>query len=363
MTSQTTAVGFFEPTEPRDSATARYLRTLGGAVMRADYHPERELAMWVCAGCQGEGRYGWPLDRPAPNRHATEQDAWSAAQEQALAHAHACRAASRFQEAQPAPATASRVDGEPAGRWVTLDVDPRLALVHQPLVELVQTTCENLADLVAEHTGASMANIRIGVTTWWGMFHRRLTEALAVTGQSRSPRPRVYAAYLYDAVRDSITRLATTFPDSFGGVTILINTTAIAHCAVDVRRLLLHELRHAAQLADPAHRAMFIDQIRHDTRVQRRDTQWLDRVDAALELDEALACEAEDWTWAALNEQRAAEDAAWRAEADQRAETDRAQAALGNVRTACRWCNDEFYVSRGEPGPHSCRSCRYKDGF
>ena len=370
MTNETTTVGFFEPSEPRDSATARYLRTLGGALMRADREPERGLAMWVCGGCGAFNRNGWPLERPEPYRHATEDEAWSAAQDQALAHAHACPTPPpRAGGGQTASVIASRAGGdrggdENTGREVTVDVDPRLPLAHQPLVQLLEVTCENLVDLVAEHTGAAMPSIRIGVTTWWGLLRWQLAEAMAVAGRpGRRPGLRVHAAYLRDALRWRTSGLAVALPDRTGGVTILFNATAISHCELSVRRVLLHELRHVAQLADPSHRALFVDQIRHDTRVQRRDRAWLRRVDQVLERDEAEAREAEDWSWAALNAHRAAQDAEQQADIDHQARVDREQAERGNTRTACTWCDGEFYVPTGEPGPHSCPACRYKDGY
>jgi hypothetical protein len=370
MDNETTTVGFFEPSEPRDT-TARYLRTLGGAMMRADRHLEQGLAAWICGGCGDGGRYGWPWERPEPYRFATADEAWSAAQGQALAHAHTCPAPPRAAGGQTAPVIATRVGGDRGcdenpggGREVTVDVDPRLPMVHQPLVELLETICENLVDLVAEHTRAQMPSIRIGVTTWWGLCRWQLAEAMAVAGcPRRRPGLRVYASCLRDALRWRTSGLAVALPDRAGGVTVLVNATAIRHCELSVRRVLLHELRHVAQLADPSHRALFVDQIRHDTRVQLRDKEWLRRVDRVLERNEAEAREAEDWTWAALNAHRAALDAEQQADLDRQAATDREQAERGNIRTACRWCDGEFYVPEDTPGPHSCTACRYKDGY
>lgn len=365
-----TTVGFVEPSDPRgQGTTARYLRTLGGALMRVDREPDRGLAMWICGACGAGNAYGWPLERPTPYRHATEDEAWSTAQDQALAHAHACRVPPRIAGARATPVIASNASGgrgcdENAGREVMVEVDQRLPLVHQPLVELVETICEGLVDLVAEHTGVRMPHILIGVTTWWGMRRWRLAEALAVTGRPRRwPGLRVHATYLWDTVRSRSTGFALAIPDSADGVTILINATAAARCGLSVRRLLLHELRHAAQLADPSHRALVVDQIRHDTRVERRDQAWLDRIDQVIEQDEAEACAAEDWTWAALNAHRAALDAEQQADIDQQAARDREEAERGNTRTACTWCDDEFYVPKDEPGPHSCQTCRYKNGY
>jgi hypothetical protein len=313
MDNETTTVGFFEPCEPRGT-TARYLRTLGGALMRADRDPERGLAMWVCGGCGAVNRNGWPLGRPEAYRFSTEDEAWCAAQDQALAHAHACRAPSRVKGEPTAPVIASRASGDRGcdentgdARSVTVDVDPHLPVLHQPLVELLETICENLVDLVAEHTGARMPGIRIVVTTWWGMLRRRLAEAMAVSGRSgRLPGLRVCTAYLWDAWRTRTSGFAMTLPDASGGVTVLFNASAIGLHELSVRGLLLHELRHAAQLAGPAFRAVAVDLVRHDTRVQRRDTGWLSHVLRMLERCEAEAREAEGWTWAALNAQRAA---------------------------------------------------------
>jgi len=365
--NEPTAVGFFEPSQPREG-TARYLRTLGGAKMRADRHPDQGLAAWICGGCGAFNRYGWPWERPAPYRYATEDEAWAAAQDQALAHAHACQAPPRTAGAAAAPAVASHAGDDHCcdetagdGRSVTVDVDPRLPVVHQPLVELLETICENLVDLVAEHTGVRMPSIRIGVTTWWGMYRWRLAEAMTVAGRRRGGL--WVCAYLWDAVRWRTSDFAMALPDSSGGVTVLFNATAIARYELSVRRLLMHELRHAAQLADPAYRAVFVDQIRHDTRVQRRGRAWLRHVDQLLERSEAEARLAEDWTWSALNAERAALDAERSAELRRQAELDLEQAALGNRRTACRWCDGEFYVPEDAPGPHSCPACRYKDGF
>jgi hypothetical protein len=39
------------------------------------------------------------------------------------------------------------------------------------------------------------------------------------------------------------------------------------------------------------------------------------------------------------------------------------QAAYGNVRVACQWCDGEFYAHRTEPGPHTCHLCRRCDGY
>lgn len=368
MDNETTTVGFFEPSEPRDT-TARYLRTLGGAMMRVDREPDRGLAMWICGACGAGNTYGWPLERPTPYRHTTEDEAWTTAQDQALAHAHACRVPPRVKGQQTAPVIASRAgddrgDDENTEREVTVDVDPSLPVIHQPLVELLQVTSENLADLVAEHTGARMPSIRIGVTTWWGMHRWGLAEALAVAGRLwQRPSLRVYAASVRDALRYRTSGFAVAYPNRSGGVTVLFNASAISRHEVSVRRLLLHELRHVAQLADPAHRTVVIDLIRHATGVERRDREWLDQVDQLLERCEAEAREAEDWTWAALNAHRAALDAEQQADIDQRAATDREQAERGNTRTACKWCDDEFYVPKDEPGPHSCRACRYKDGY
>jgi hypothetical protein len=315
MDNETTAVGFFEPSEPRDT-TARYLHTLGGAMMRADREPERGLAMWICGGCGAFNRYGWPWERPEPYRFATEDEAWSAAQDQALMHAHACSDPPRVMDEPAAPVIASRADSGRGcdentgdGRSVTVDADPYLPVVHQPLVELLETICENLVDLVAEHTGARMPSVRIGVTTWWGMHRRRLAEAMAVAGRPRRlPGPRAFAAYLWDAVRWRTSGFAVTFPDCSDGATVLINATAVSRYELSVRQLLLHELRHAAQLADPAHRTLLVAQIRHDTRTERRDQTWLHRVGHVLAQAEDEAREAEDWTWAALNAQRTSLD-------------------------------------------------------
>lgn len=368
MDNDTTAVGFFEPSEPRDS-TARYLRTLGGAMMRVDREPDRGLAMWICGACGAGNAYGWPLERPTPYRHATEDEAWTAAQDQALVHATTCPLPPRTAGAQAPPVIASRAGNDPGCDEntgdepdVTVEVDPRLPVAHQPLVELVETICENLAGLVAEHTGVRMPVIRIGVTTWWGMHCWRLSEALAVAGRRR-PGLRMYAFYLWDAVRHLTGGFAMAMPDSSGGVTVLFNATAIARCELSVRRLLLHELRHVAQLAGPAYRAVFVDQIRHDARVERRGREWLRHVDQLLERSEAEARLAEGWTWAALNAERAVQDAEQKADLDRQAELDLEQAALGNRRTACQWCDGEFYVPDDVPGPHSCPGCRYKDGF
>lgn len=310
MDNQSVTVGFFEPAQPCGSATARYLRTLGGAMMRADREPEQGLAMWICGGCGADGRYGWPLERLAPYRYATEDEAWRAAQDQALVHAHTCPAPPRAKTEQTAPEIASRAGGdhgcdETTEREVRVDIDPRLPLAHQPLVELLETICENLVDLVAEHTGVRMPSIRIGVTSWWGMHRWGLAEALAVAGRPRRrDRLRAYAASAWDALRYRTSGFAAAYPDRCGGVTVLFNATAISRHELSVRRLLLHELRHAAQLAGPAYRAMVVDQLRHVTRVERRSPAWLHQVDQLLDRCEAEAREAENWTWAALNAQR-----------------------------------------------------------
>lgn len=39
------------------------------------------------------------------------------------------------------------------------------------------------------------------------------------------------------------------------------------------------------------------------------------------------------------------------------------QAALGNTRTACQWCDGEFFVPADLPGPHTCWHCRPCDGY
>ena len=39
------------------------------------------------------------------------------------------------------------------------------------------------------------------------------------------------------------------------------------------------------------------------------------------------------------------------------------QAAVGNTRVACQWCDGEFYVPDDVPGPHTCWRCRHCDGY
>jgi hypothetical protein len=39
------------------------------------------------------------------------------------------------------------------------------------------------------------------------------------------------------------------------------------------------------------------------------------------------------------------------------------QAALGNMRVCCQWCDAEFFVSTSDRGPYTCRTCRHCDGY
>jgi hypothetical protein len=343
--------GFVEPAGgPRPSASAQYLRAAGGAPMRLDYAGEGRL-MWVCGGCLGESWYGWPLWSAASSRHDDEAGAWAAARDQALAHAHQC--------IEPSQLTA----GEPAPRVQVL-VERGLPVVYQPLVEHVDYLAEDQAELVREYTSTTeMPRVRIVVTTWWQFLRRRLGETMAVAGRPGRRAPwRVWAPFLADALRLS-RDLATTIPDHAGGVTILINAPALAHSRLSIRELLLHELRHAAQLAVPWYRAVFVDLMRHQARVQLRDAQFLAYVDVLLERSEAEAEAAEEWSWQALNAEREREAAVLQGELDELTASDREQAARGRMRVACKWCDFEYYVDQAEAGPHSCHLCRHKDGY
>lgn len=45
-----------------------------------------------------------------------------------------------------------------------------------------------------------------------------------------------------------------------------------------------------------------------------------------------------------------------------RTETRRVNEANGKMLHGCRWCDGDVWADANEPGPVSCRSCRYKDG-
>ena len=339
--------GFVEPAGPRPSATAQYLRTAGGAAMRLDRAADG-LLLWLCGGCRGEGWYGWPMTTMARSRHTSEAAAWSAAEDQALAHARTCTA-----EPQPQETTAP----------VLMVVDKAVPVVYQPLAELAGHLGEGLAALVAAHTNTPLPPLRIVITTWYGLHRRHLAEAMAVSGRpGQRPSWRVHAAYLLTALRIP-TDLGLTIPDRDGGITILVNGPALAQSRISVRELLLHELRHAAQLARPWYRDLIVDQMRHDTGTERQDDAHAARVDALIQASEAEALEAEQWSWESLHEQRAHEAAEQQAEIERDQAADRDQAALGRARTACQWCDGEFYVDQDQLGPHTCFLCRDKDGY
>ncbi|MEV6350989.1 hypothetical protein [Actinoplanes sp. NPDC051851] len=56
-------------------------------------------------------------------------------------------------------------------------------------------------------------------------------------------------------------------------------------------------------------------------------------------------------------------DATQRVELANEEAEDIRQAARGNQRVACQWCDGEFYVPRASHGPHTCRMCRHCDGY
>ncbi len=42
---------------------------------------------------------------------------------------------------------------------------------------------------------------------------------------------------------------------------------------------------------------------------------------------------------------------------------DARQAARGNIRVACQWCDGEYYEHKTKPAPHTCDNCRPCDGY
>jgi rubrerythrin len=193
------------------------------------------------------------------------------------------------------------------------------------------------------------------------MYRRHLAEALAVSDLPPRPRWTVRARFALTALR-TLPHLALTVPDRTGGVTILINA-GFAGSGGDTRATLLHELVHAVQLGDAAHRARAVRGLRIDTGVEQADPDWVRAANLLVDQDEAEATAAESWTWQQVEAERAQEDAMLRAEHAEQQERDQAEAACGRMRTACTWCDGEFYVPEDAPGPHSCPACDYKNGY
>jgi len=334
--------GFITPSDPVRAAAEdrRYLRTEGGALMRLGEIPGDRL-MWVCGGCAAENICAWPLDRPAATRYASQAEAWAGAEAEALAHARAC-----FE-----PVSAAAPEPKPAPPLI-FEVDPWLPVRLEPLISVLRAIAPGAAGLVAEKTGRTVpASTRIVATTWYGMIRHQLAESLATANSLPSaPGWKARARLLLGALR-TLPTLAVAVPDRNGGVMVLVNLAlAATHSGPSIRTRLQHQFVHVLQLGDPARRAQVVCGLRIGADTDQDES-------------EAEARAAESWTWQQVQDERAREDAMWRAERAEQEDRDRAEAACGRKRTACTWCDGEFYVPADQPGPHSCPACDYKNGY
>lgn len=334
--------GFITPSDPVRAAAEdrRYLRTEGGALMRLGKAPDDHL-MWVCGGCAAYSVCAWPLDRPAATRYATQAEAWAGAEDSALAHARSC-----FE-----PVSAAAPAPKPAPPLI-FEVDPWLPVRLEPLVSMVRVIAPGAARLVAEKTGRTVPpSTRIVATTWYGMIRHQLAESLAAVSDLPSPPDwKARARLLLNALR-TLPTPALAIPDRNGGVMVLVNLAlAAGHSGPSIRTKLQHQFVHVLQLGDPARRAQAVCGL---------------RIGASIDQDEAEteARAAESWTWQQVETERAREEATQRAEHAEQQERGQAEAACGRKRTACTWCDGEFYVPQDEPGPHSCPACDYKNGY